>query len=608
MGKIIPSYLATDYDTVKSEIIEQLKKDPVFQDFNFEGSNISIITELHAYLSELTTYYINKLATNSFIDTSELYETVHRNAQPTGYEPTGWIAPEITLTISIPSSKVVENRVYEIPKFATIETMDGIPYTTVEHITKFLTPTDNKISVKMIQGSPFFIKYKGSDIIDYELILPNKKFAHNFSKDYSTIEVYVNNNYWSWVRGYDFYGNLSPVSNQGDNQFFFKYDKYKRYIVEFSYLRELPYENDIINILTIETLGRQGNTRKNSFDSIDGSRMVYEDIGKNWISQDGFLFVNGQMLTTTELELRGDSGGEITNTVSIGGNRPTEIPTIKFSSKGELHSQLRDLNDIDYKSHLQQHNLIWKANAWNEERNVVKPNLLDFNKTYITVIPSEWNEETILTKEHPTGIGHEIGDDEWGFQKEGILKPVLYKKSFIEDIKKFLEPRKSNSSFEIFEIPDLVYFSFEIDLKIKRLFNFSDVKNTLENKLQYYFFYTNREFGEIIDFIDIENFIKDTSIQPSEDFIDFMSNKGTVINNFNAVSGITNIIFRDVISTHKIYTPKERLSASEEERRKMFPYFLNDDETDLNRMYGIQLAKNQFPDISLPTCIIKSEV
>jgi hypothetical protein len=79
-----------------------MQKSDTFKDYNYEGSNISMLIELITYLSELTTFYSNKIAKNSFPETSDIYQTVHTiSSSIQGYNPKGYIAPNLTLTVTV---------------------------------------------------------------------------------------------------------------------------------------------------------------------------------------------------------------------------------------------------------------------------------------------------------------------------------------------------------------------------------------------------------------------------------------------------------------------------------------------------------------------------
>ena len=77
---LTPSYLDLDFATLKQKFIDELSQSDLFKDYDFEGSNTSLLIEFVAYMAELNTYYLNKIAKNVYDETSDLYENVHRVA------------------------------------------------------------------------------------------------------------------------------------------------------------------------------------------------------------------------------------------------------------------------------------------------------------------------------------------------------------------------------------------------------------------------------------------------------------------------------------------------------------------------------------------------
>jgi hypothetical protein len=65
MADFTPEYLSIDFLSLIEKFKTELRNSDVFKDYNFEGSNIAILMELNAYVSELNTFFINKVAKNT---------------------------------------------------------------------------------------------------------------------------------------------------------------------------------------------------------------------------------------------------------------------------------------------------------------------------------------------------------------------------------------------------------------------------------------------------------------------------------------------------------------------------------------------------------------
>ena len=78
MPDLVPEYLRIDFQTLITRLKEQIKNSDIFRDTDYEGANVTILAELMAYIGELQTFYVNKVAKNIYMETADIYENVHR--------------------------------------------------------------------------------------------------------------------------------------------------------------------------------------------------------------------------------------------------------------------------------------------------------------------------------------------------------------------------------------------------------------------------------------------------------------------------------------------------------------------------------------------------
>ena len=76
-----------DFEDVKTTLIEYLKSNSNFTDYDFEGSNLSTILDVLAYNTYITSYNANMVANEVFIDSATLRENVVALARNIGYTP-----------------------------------------------------------------------------------------------------------------------------------------------------------------------------------------------------------------------------------------------------------------------------------------------------------------------------------------------------------------------------------------------------------------------------------------------------------------------------------------------------------------------------------------
>ena len=65
-----------DFDQIKVSIIDYLKSNSDFTDYDFEGSNLSTIIDVLAYNTYISSYNANMVSNECFIDSATLRENV----------------------------------------------------------------------------------------------------------------------------------------------------------------------------------------------------------------------------------------------------------------------------------------------------------------------------------------------------------------------------------------------------------------------------------------------------------------------------------------------------------------------------------------------------
>jgi hypothetical protein len=131
-----------EFDQIKSNLKSYLSAQTQFQDYDFEGSGMSVLIDMLSYNTHYTGYYANMLGNEMFMDSSSLRESVvshakHLNVMPTSvrtptakldftFTPTGTptsltIAKDTKFTSSINgvSYKFVTNTTTTVPRSAT---------------------------------------------------------------------------------------------------------------------------------------------------------------------------------------------------------------------------------------------------------------------------------------------------------------------------------------------------------------------------------------------------------------------------------------------------------------------------------------------------------
>jgi hypothetical protein len=144
-------YTNLDFEQIKASLRDYLRANSNFTDFDFEGSNLSILIDTLAYNSYITNYNANMVANEAFIDSATLRENVVALARNIGYVPasrrsatanisfivdlgSGTTKSSVTLKAGLVAIGDFANTNYtfSIPEDATVPVVDGIASFTVD--------------------------------------------------------------------------------------------------------------------------------------------------------------------------------------------------------------------------------------------------------------------------------------------------------------------------------------------------------------------------------------------------------------------------------------------------------------------------------------------
>ena len=90
-----------DFNDLRTQIKDYLRANSNFTDFDFEGSNFSVLIDTLAYNSYITAYNTNMAVNESFIDSATLRENVVSLARNIGYVPRSKKASTANITFSV---------------------------------------------------------------------------------------------------------------------------------------------------------------------------------------------------------------------------------------------------------------------------------------------------------------------------------------------------------------------------------------------------------------------------------------------------------------------------------------------------------------------------
>jgi len=126
------AYTAFDAVSMKQLITNRLKASGLFPDIDFEGSNISGLVDIIAYMYHVNLFYLNQTASESMFSQAELYENINKMVTLVGYKPQGYqtclLGFDFTVTSPIPTG------FYTLKRFSYMQ-LNGLPYSFNDDVT-----------------------------------------------------------------------------------------------------------------------------------------------------------------------------------------------------------------------------------------------------------------------------------------------------------------------------------------------------------------------------------------------------------------------------------------------------------------------------------------
>ena len=249
-----------DFNDLRTQIKDYLRSNSNFTDFDFEGSNFSVLIDILAYNSYITAYNTNMQANEAFLDSATLRENVVSHARNIGYVPRSKKSSKAKISFSVDvSSYNSRTLTLKAGPVALGAVQDG------NYI--FSIPSDVTVPVNT-SNIAFFENldiYEGSYLtktftVDYSQ--PNQRFLiPNSNVDTSTIRVSVSN---STIEVYTLYENILNV-NKTSKLFLIQEIEDEKYEILFgdNILGKKPEHGSTISISYIVTNGKSADGSAN---------------------------------------------------------------------------------------------------------------------------------------------------------------------------------------------------------------------------------------------------------------------------------------------------------------------------------------------------------
>jgi hypothetical protein len=325
MANNVINLIGLDFDNLKGGFIDYLKSQQQFKDYDFAGSNMNVLLDVLSHNTFKNAFYLNMVASEAFLDSAQLRESVVSHAKELNYVPRSARSAKATLRYQFTNNSITS---IEIPKGTTYTTTVGFNMLT------FMTNERRVISSPTGEYDFTIEVYEGQYVSDSFLVddtLTDQRFIlSNEMIDTTSLAVRVYENDGTDIIDYTLSTTLLDVTSNSKVYFLQAAERGKY---------EIIFGNDIIGrkpknraIVVVEyrvTKGEDGNeaTKFTLAEDIPGIKnatpVVYSD--------------------TVD-----------TSPTSLGGALPETIESIRFNAPRHFQIQERAVTVSDYEVMMKQ--------------------------------------------------------------------------------------------------------------------------------------------------------------------------------------------------------------------------------------------------------------
>ena len=392
----VTKFTNLDFDQIKTQIKEYLRANSNFTDFDFEGSNFSVLIDALAYNTYISAFNSNLVVNESFLDSATLRENVVSLARNIGYVPRSKSAARASISFNVTANSTSSEIKLQPGLVCVGRSNDSdVVFSISEEITASTTVTSGIATasfgsavnpIDVLEGTFLTSQFIVDGSLEQRFVLDNANI------DTSSIVAYVGT---PGILGkqYKMIDNIVGISSISDT-YLIQEIQDERYELLFGdgVFGRKPENGAVITVQYVVTSGSEGNGPEN-----------FNFAGN-------FLGDNGQVITPSVIPT--------INTISAASNGGDieSVDSIKYFAPRLYSSQYRAVTARDYESIVQQ------VYPNTESVSVVGGEEVDppqFGTVLITIKPkngefvSDFDKTQILTKLKSyslTGINQKIID------------------------------------------------------------------------------------------------------------------------------------------------------------------------------------------------------
>lgn len=330
----LPTISALEFSQIRESIKNYIKTKTDFKDYDFEGSNLSMLVDVLAYNSMYSSYNINMAANELSLDTAVLRDNVVSHAKRLGYTPTSYTSSRAQYNITVNNvSQYQSVYIEEGPIFSV--TQNNKTYTYISR-NKYTLNTQGSSSVTFTnlvvkEGQEFSIRYTVNDSNENQRFFVPNNFIDVDSIKVSVISDPATNLEVEYEKKVSIV-NVTP----SDKIFFVEETQDQKYEIIFGddVIGRKLQNGEIIIIRYVVTNGSAAN-------SIATSQLKFVGSVKG-VNTNGEFIISAINIIPTALVSKTDGGSEF-----------EPIKSIKYRAPRYYAAQNRAVVDSDYESIIQ---------------------------------------------------------------------------------------------------------------------------------------------------------------------------------------------------------------------------------------------------------------
>ncbi len=170
-----------DFEDIKSNLKNFLKKQTVFNDYDFDGAGLNVLLDVLAYNTHYNAMAAHLALNEAFLDSAQIRGNAVSRARMLGYVPASQLAPKATINIVVDVTNETGTKPTNLalPRGTKLTTtVDGETFQFVTLSTQTATITNNTYTytnVEIAEGTFNSIKYRiDNDISNQKFQIPHK--------------------------------------------------------------------------------------------------------------------------------------------------------------------------------------------------------------------------------------------------------------------------------------------------------------------------------------------------------------------------------------------------------------------------------------------------